>query len=238
MPEINRRQALGTAGAGVVGAMAATGSEAGSAAGSANPAGTGQNGTGQNGTGQEGSSQQDGGQEPGSGPDYVFPLTRSEPNSFRGGSLRGAHGRNFPVLQGQNASVYFVHLEVGGMREPHWHPSAWELNYVISGQVRWTILGAHGDGKYHNAVFEAGAGDLVFAPQGFLHYFENASQDQPLDVLVIFNTSTGEPDDDIGIVGALNSLPRDVLAASFGVPESAFEQVPKKVEPVVITSRR
>lgn len=171
-------------------------------------------------------------------PAYVFPLTRSEPNAYRGGSLRGAHAQNFPVLQGQNASVYFAHLEVGGLREPHWHPTAWELNYVISGQVKWTILGAHGDGGYHGKTFEAGAGDLVFVPQGFLHYFENASQDQPLDVLVVFNTSSGEPDDDIGIVGALNSLPRDVLAASFGVPESAFDQVPRRVEPVVITSKR
>ncbi|CAF4308198.1 unnamed protein product, partial [Adineta steineri] len=23
-------------------------------------------------------------------------------------------------------------LKVGGIRQPHWHPFAWELNYVIS----------------------------------------------------------------------------------------------------------
>ena len=227
MVEINRRRAMGAAGAGALGAVAASGS---GAAGSA-PAGA---------RAPDAEPGRDTGQNPGPGlgPNYVFGLTRSTPNTFRGGSLRGAHGGNFPVLQGQNASVYFAHLDVGGIREPHWHPTAWELNYVISGRARWTLLGAHGDGRYHNSAFDAAQGDLVFAPQGFMHYFENASSTQPLDVLVIFNTSTGEPDDDIGIVGALNSLPRDVLAASFGVPESAFDDVPRAVEPVVITSRR
>ncbi|QIS15024.1 cupin domain-containing protein [Nocardia arthritidis] len=81
-------------------------------------------------------------------------------------------------------------------------------------------------------------GDLVFAPQGFLHYFENASADAPLDVLVVFNTSAKEPSDDIGIVATVNALPREVLAASFGVPMAAFAQVPTEIKPVGITRRR
>ena len=98
--------------------------------------------------------------------------------------------------------------------------------------------GTHPDGEYHNDVFTAERGDLVFAPTGLFHYFENASTTEPLDVLIVFNTSTAEPDDDVGIVGSLNAIPRDVLAASFGVPESAFAQVPQRIEPVVITRRR
>lgn len=70
------------------------------------------------------------------------------------------------------------------------------------------------------------------------HYFENASTTEPLNVLAIFNTSTQEPNDDIGIVGTLNSIPRDVLAASFGIPVNAFDQVPTEIKPIVITKRR
>lgn len=171
-------------------------------------------------------------------PTYVFPLAKSAPAVHDGGTLRGAHEKNFPVLEGQQGSVYLVHLDPGGVREPHWHPSAWELNYIISGKADWSILGTHEDGSYHNAVFSAGAGELVFAPQGFFHYFANSSNTEGLDVLVMFNTSTGEPNDDIGIVGTLNSLPREILAASFGVPVSAFAAVPKDLKPVVITRRR
>ncbi|RDI64342.1 cupin domain-containing protein [Nocardia pseudobrasiliensis] len=169
---------------------------------------------------------------------HLFKLRAADGANFDGGYLQGANEDNFPVLQGQKGSVYFVHLDGGGIREPHWHPSAWELNYIISGTAKWTILGTHGDGAYHNDTFTAEQGDLVFAPQGYFHYFENASADKPLDVLVTFNTGAGEPNDDIGIVATLNSLPREVLAASFGIPVSAFANVPTEIEPVVITRHR
>ncbi|MFI9505628.1 cupin domain-containing protein [Nocardia sp. NPDC052566] len=169
---------------------------------------------------------------------HLFKLKAAERSDFDGGYLQGANEDNFPVLQGQKGSVYFVHLEVGGIREPHWHPSAWELNFIISGKAKWTILGTHPDGSYRNDVFEAEQGDLVFAPQGYFHYFENASTEAALDVLVVFNTSAKEPNDDIGIVATLNSIPREVLAASFGIPVSAFANVPTDIKPVVITRHR
>lgn len=168
---------------------------------------------------------------------HVFHLSAEDPLTYDGGTLRGAHEGNFPVLAGQQGSVYLVRLEPGGIREPHWHPTAWEINYVISGTVRWTILGTHPDGSYRKDTFEAGRGDLVFAPQGYFHYFENASEDTPLDVLVVFNSSAQEPNDDIGIVGSLNAMPREVLAACFKVPVSAFDHIPTDIEPVVITRR-
>lgn len=169
---------------------------------------------------------------------HLFRLSAAEPLRFDGGTLQGAHEGNFPVLLGQEASVYIARLEVGGIREPHWHPTAWELNFIISGRAEWTILGTHPDGDYRNDKFEAGPGDLVFVPQGFFHYFGNADPEQMLEVLVVFNTSATEPADDIGIVATLNSLPREVLAASFGIPVAAFDQVPAEVKPVVITRRQ
>jgi oxalate decarboxylase len=166
---------------------------------------------------------------------HVFRLAASEPEDFAGGQLRGAHERNFPVLTGQRGSVYLVRLEPGGVREPHWHPTAWELNYVIAGSAKWTVLGTH-PGGYRNDVFEAGTGDVVFAPQGFFHYFENAGTG-PLEVLIVFNTAAPETEDDIGIVAAFNSVPREVLAAAFGVPVAAFDRIPRDVKPVVVTRR-
>ncbi|MFC4087083.1 cupin domain-containing protein [Amycolatopsis samaneae] len=218
MSEISRRGALGAGAAAAAAAgLAATGGVARAstpASGAVPPAG--------------------GGASP-----FLFSLNKSAPTVFNGGTLRGADKDTFPVLtEDQKGSVFLIHLDVGGIREPHWHPTAWELNYVISGTAKWTILGTHGDKHYHNSEFVAHQGDLVFAPQGFFHYFENGSKTQGLDVLAVFNTSVGEPADDIGIVGALNSLPRDVLAATFGVPESAFQGVPKKIEPIVITKRK
>ncbi|WP_028477231.1 cupin domain-containing protein [Nocardia sp. CNY236] len=169
---------------------------------------------------------------------HLFHLDATEPLRFDGGDLRGAHENNFPVLAGQCGSAYVVRLEPGGIREPHWHPTAWELNYHISGRAKWTILGTHPDGRYRSEEFEARAGDLVFAPQGYFHYFENAHRDHPLEVLIVFNTSAQEPNDDIGLRGALNSIPRAVTAAVLGIPESALNGIPTDLQPVVITKRR
>ncbi|RDI64870.1 cupin domain-containing protein [Nocardia pseudobrasiliensis] len=170
--------------------------------------------------------------------DHLFKLTASPRKNFAGGYLQGADEQSFPILRGQHGSVYFVRLEVGGYREPHWHPTAWELNFVISGRAKWTSLGTHPDGTYNNMTFVAEPGDLVFAPQGHLHYFENDRTDAPLEVLVFFNSSAIEPYDDIGLVAAVNAMPRDVLAAALGVPESVLAAIPKEVKPIVIGHRR
>ncbi|OLR94435.1 cupin domain-containing protein [Actinokineospora bangkokensis] len=215
MSKISRRSALGAG----VAAATALGATVSAAQAGADPAGKP-------------------GKPSGEAHPHLFHLSATTPSNYDGGNLRGANEQNFPVLAGQDGSVYLVHLDPGGIREPHWHPTAWELNYIISGRAEWSILGTHPDGSYLNDVFTANRGDLVFAPQGFFHYFANPSTTEGLDVLVMFNTSVAEPNDDIGVVGTLNSIPREVLAASFGVPVSAFAAVPKDIKPVVITKRR
>ena len=119
------------------------------------------------------------------------------------------------------------------MREPHWHPSAWELNFVISGAVRWSLVGPDGT---HDA-FGGAAGDLVFAPQGHFQYFENASDTEDLVVLIAFNASTSEPEDDIGIAASIGALPADVLGAVFGTVPETFSKLPRITERVVIARK-
>ena len=46
-----------------------------------------------------------------------------------------------------------------------------------------------------------------------------------------------EPKDDIGIVAAVNSLPRHVLSAVLGIPIGVLNTVPQNSRPVVITSK-
>src|SRR6476620_5199756 len=55
----------------------------------------------------------------------------------------------------------------GGIREPHWHPSAWELNIVTSGVAAWVVI----DGNGNHESFDQHVGEIVFAPQGSFHYF-------------------------------------------------------------------
>lgn len=171
------------------------------------------------------------------GPDpdhpHLFHLADWGGNVFPGGSLQGANSENWPLLAGQNGAVYLARLAVGGIREPHWHPSAWEVNVVLAGRVRWSFVGPN---STHDS-FEACKGDVVFAPQGHFHYFENASDTEELVVLIVFNSDAAEPKDDIGLGQSLSSIPTDVLAAVFGAPQSLFDQIPQQSGRIVIAQR-
>jgi oxalate decarboxylase len=165
---------------------------------------------------------------------HLFHLSTWSPNALEGGSITGANEENFPILKGQDCSIYIARLEPNGVREPHWHPNAWEVNFVVSGKVKWSFLGP----KASYDIFEAEQGDVVFIPRGEFHYFENASETEDLVVLVVFNTSTSEPNDDIGIVGSLSSIPADVLGGLFKVSPDVFRNIHHQYTGVVIFKKK
>jgi oxalate decarboxylase len=57
-------------------------------------------------------------------------------------------------------------------------------------------------------------------------------------VLIVFNSSTKEPNDDIGVVHSLKAMPPDVLAAVFGGRPEMFASLPGKLDRVVIASKK
>ncbi|MDH6246644.1 cupin domain-containing protein [Mycobacterium sp. OTB74] len=163
---------------------------------------------------------------------HMFHLGALAPTEFQGGSLRQAYEGNWPILMGQEASVVMVTLQPGGIREPHWHPSAWEINVITAGVATWTLLDPLG----HSEHFEAHVGDVVFAPQGSLHYFENKGNTD-LNLLIVFNASTEEGKDDIGIGASITKLPADVLGVVFGVPPDTFTKFKKADQSLTIIKR-
>ena len=153
---------------------------------------------------------------------HLFELSALPAATYDGGSQQQAHEQNFPILTGQEASIQLITLRPGGIREPHWHPSAWEINLVTKGVASWVLI----DGNGNHEAFDAHVDDLVFAPQGSLHYFENLGTED-LDVLIIQNASAAEDKDNIGIGESLSQIPPDVLSAIFGVPADTFNAFKK-----------
>ena len=98
---------------------------------------------------------------------------------------------------------------------------------------RWVFVGPNGT----HDVFEAGKGDVIFAPQCHYHYFENPSATEELVALIVFNSDAAEPKDDIGIGQSLTAIPNDVLSAVLGVPVLIFEQIPSVPGRIVIVKR-
>ena len=104
---------------------------------------------------------------------------------------------------------------------------------ILSGLSRWVFVGPNGT----QDSFEAGKGDVVFAPQGHYHYFENASATEELVALIVFNSDAPEPKDDIGIGQSLTAIPSDVLSAVLNVSASVFEHIPRAPGRIVIVKR-
>lgn len=162
---------------------------------------------------------------------HLFHLAALPPATYDGGSQQQAHEDNFPILKGQEASIQLITLQPGGIREPHWHPSAWEINLVTSGVAAWVVI----DGNGNHESFDQHVGDVVFAPQGSFHYFENRGP-ADMKIVIIQNTSAPEAKDNIGIGESLSRLPPRVLSAVFGVPQETFKPF-KKIDKAIVILR-
>jgi oxalate decarboxylase len=162
---------------------------------------------------------------------HLFHLSAQPPTTLDGGSFQQADEETFPILKGQEASILALTLQPGGIREPHWHPSAWELNLVTSGVATWVVI----DGNGNHEAFDQHVGDVVFAPQGSFHYFENRGP-ADVNIVIIQNTSAPEAKDNIGIGESLSALPPRVLSAVFGVPAATFNSF-KKIDNAIVILR-
>jgi oxalate decarboxylase len=160
---------------------------------------------------------------------HLFHLGAQPVTTYDGGSYQQAEENNFPILKGQQASIVLLTLQPGGIREPHWHPSAWEINLVTSGVAAWVVI----DGNGNHESFDQHVGDVVFAPQGSFHYFENRGR-ADMKIVIIQNTSAPETKDNIGIGESLSQLPPRVLSAVFGVPAETFKPFKKFDNAIVI----
>jgi oxalate decarboxylase len=144
-----------------------------------------------------------------------------------GGTIALGNANSFPILNG--LALYSLRFKAGGIREPHWHPNAAELDYVIDGKARITIFSPDGTGN----TFEVGPGQIVFIPSAYFHYIENIDPANTTHFLVFFNSERPE---DTGISGALSSYSNEVLAAVFNSNPALFNTLPRLEQDVFLIS--
>jgi oxalate decarboxylase/phosphoglucose isomerase-like protein (cupin superfamily) len=105
-------------------------------------------------------------------------------------------------------------LQVARIREPHWHPSAGEINLVTSGVATGVVI--DGNGNHEN--FDQHVGDIVFAPQRSFHYFENRGPGD-LKIVIIQNTSAPEDKDTLASASASAAFRRGCCLRSSAFPK-------------------
>lgn len=127
-------------------------------------------------------------------------------------------------------SMYHLHVTGAGMREPHWHPRTAELGYVWKGRGRMRVLAP--DGTLDE--YELEPGQAYFIPRAYPHHIE-ALGDEGLHFLIFFDRAMPG---DIGYRATASAFSREVLAASFGVPERDLPVFPfTPIDPLLVDRR-
>ncbi len=132
---------------------------------------------------------------------------------------------HFPILE--SLSVFLLNLKPKGIVEPHTHPNAGELNYVIEGRVRFTVYGPNKEIE----TFEIDKGKVFFVPAGYFHYLENSDDVNNGTVASFFGNENPQF---IGLVGGLSSYSDEVLGAVFNTDQKFFSNLPRIVKNVLI----
>jgi oxalate decarboxylase len=145
----------------------------------------------------------------------------------KGGTVSLGNANNFEILNG--LACYLLTLKPKGVREPHWHPNAAELDYVLSGRARMTIF-SPGDKM---DTFEVGPNEIVFIPPGYFHYIENVNTNEDMQFAVFFNDERPE---DIGISGAFGAYSNEVLGSLFDIEANALDSLPKFQEDLFVVT--
>jgi oxalate decarboxylase len=120
----------------------------------------------------------------------------------------------------KNIAGVNMRLNAGGVRELHWHKAA-EWAYMLYGTARITAVDADG----RNFVDDVGVGDLWYFPSGIPHSLQGLDPDGA-EFLLVFDDGEFDEDNTFLLSDWLKHTPPEVLAKNFGVPATAFTNVP------------
>lgn len=152
-------------------------------------------------------------------PNLKFPFSMAHNRLEDGGWAREVTVRECPALE--ELAIVNMRLGPGVVRELHWHKEA-EWAYVTQGRVRFYLV----DDKRNTLVEDLEAGDLWFAPAGFPHAIQGL--EEGTEFVLIFNDGNFSENETLLVTELFAHTPKEVLAKNFGVPESAFDNIPAK----------
>jgi oxalate decarboxylase len=150
-------------------------------------------------------------------PNLKFSFSDTHMQLNQGGWSREITVRDLPIaktLAGVN-----MRLTPGGVRELHWHQQA-EWAYMLIGRARITSVDQEG----RNFIADVGPGDLWYFPAGLPHSIQGL--EEGCEFLLVFDDGSFSDLNTLSISDWFAHTPKEVLSANFGVPESAFADIP------------
>jgi oxalate decarboxylase len=152
-------------------------------------------------------------------PTFKFALEASRGREENGSSAKEATVTQLPISKGMSGVT--MRLAPGAMRELHWHATAAEWAYVVSGRVRTTAFDARGN----NETNDYDPGDVWYFPRGHGHVLECLG-DQPCHFVLIFDNGYFSEFGTFSISDWIGHTPAPLLAKNFNLPVATFDGFP------------
>ncbi len=152
-------------------------------------------------------------------------MLAQKPLKMAGGQVRITDSTNFPAASTIAAAL--VEIEPGGMRELHWHPTADEWQYYLSGKGRMSVFASSGKAR----TFDYQAGDVGYVPRAMGHYVENTGT-ETLTFLEMFRSPRFM---DVSLAQWLALTPPELVQAHLNVDQKTMAALSaRKEKPVVV----
>jgi oxalate decarboxylase len=154
-------------------------------------------------------------------PNLKFSFDTAHTRITTGGWAREVTVRELPAAT-QIAAVD-MRLKPGAIRELHWHKPA-EWGFMLSGRARITAIDPEG----RSFISDVGESDIWNFPSGIPHAIQALAGG--CEFLLVFDDGNFSENETFLVTDWFAHTPPAVLAKNFGVPESAFADIPTNVE--------
>ncbi|MFO0874057.1 MAG: cupin domain-containing protein [Phycisphaerales bacterium] len=147
----------------------------------------------------------------------VFSLSGQRPIQYPGGTLREMTADDYPPIP--NMASAQIDLEVGGMRGLHWHDTAGEIGYVVSGRALLTVV----DSANNQEIGPLNEGDIYCVPVGFAHSLACLGTG-PCRVVAVYDDGRTVESNAFNATDWLKAEPANILTAILSVPGDRLQQ--------------
>ncbi|KAG2064297.1 putative oxalate decarboxylase/oxidase [Suillus decipiens] len=154
---------------------------------------------------------------------FTFAMSQVNATQAPGGSYKVVDQRSFAVST--TICTAEVTVEVGGMRELHWHPTEPEWTYFVSGQARITVYASSATAT----TMDFQAGDIAYIPAPYGHYVENTGNSTLL-FLEIFKSGLFQ---DISLTQWLALTPHELVKAHLDISDATIDSFSRVKQEVV-----
>lgn len=147
----------------------------------------------------------------------VFSLSGQTPIQYPGGTLREMTADDYPPIPNMASSQ--IDLEVGGMRGLHWHNTAGEIGYVVTGKALLTVV----DSANNREIGPLNEGDIYCVPVGFAHSLTCLGT-EPCRVVAVYDDGRTVESNAFNVTDWLKAEPANILTAILNVPGERLQQ--------------